>query len=257
MDLGLAGKSALVLGGSRGLGRAIAQALAEEGARLRIVGRDRAALAQAANDIGRCGVTVDHQVVDLSRGEDVDALSASVNEVDVLVLNGGGPAPGTAAAVENAAWRSAFESMVLAPMRLARAALPGMRRRKFGRILIVLSSGVVQPIPNLAVSNALRLSLVGWAKTLAAEVALDGVTINGLAPGRIHTSRVDALDNAEAARSGRAVEDVRAQSRANIPVGRYGTPEEFAAVGAFLASEKASYVTGAVLRIDGGMIRSI
>src|SRR5258707_1291091 len=147
--------------------------------------------------------------------------------------------------------------MALAPMRLVRAALPGMRERRFGRIHLVLSSGVAQPIANLALSNAIWLSLVGWAKTLAAEVASDGITVNGLLPGRIHTGRVDELDAAAAARAKTSVEDIRSRSRESIPVGRYGRPEEFAAVTAFLASDKASYVTGSLVRVDGGMIRAI
>ncbi|MEI9889219.1 MAG: SDR family oxidoreductase [Rhizomicrobium sp.] len=258
MDLGLNGKRALVLGASRGLGRAIAEALAAEGAIVTIVGRDGAGLADAAQAIAAsCGAPVQTHVADLARADAVDALADSLGDVDVLVLNGGGPAPGAATGIADDAWRSAFETMALAPMRLVRAALPGMRERRFGRVLLVLSSGVVQPIPNLALSNAMRLSLVGWAKTLAAEVAADGITVNGLLPGRIHTGRVDELDAAAAARAKTSMDEVRAQSRATIPAGRYGRPEEFAAVAAFLASDKASYVTGTLVRVDGGMIRAI
>jgi len=258
VDLGLKDKRAVVLGASRGLGRAIAEAMAREGANVTIVARDRARLAQTADAIGEAsGAKIHIHAADLSQTPAVDALAATLGDVDVLVLNGGGPPPGAVSAVGDEAWRAAFETMAMAPMRLARAALPGMRKRQFGRILLVLSSGVVQPIPNLGISNTVRLSLVGWAKTLAAEVAPDGITVNGLVPGRIHTGRVDELDAAEAARSGKPIEEVRAQSRATIPMARYGTPEEFAAMAAMLASEKASYTTGSMLRVDGGAIRAI
>jgi 3-oxoacyl-[acyl-carrier protein] reductase len=147
--------------------------------------------------------------------------------------------------------------MVLSVIQLADAVLPGMRVRKFGRILTVGSSGVVAPIPNLALSNALRLSLVGWSKTLAREVARDGVTVNVVAPGRIDTDRVKSLDAARASRENRAVDDIATESRAAIPVGRYGRPEEFGSVVAFLAGEPAAFVTGSVVRVDGGQIPSI
>jgi 3-oxoacyl-[acyl-carrier protein] reductase len=147
--------------------------------------------------------------------------------------------------------------MFLSAIRLTRLALPGMRQRGFGRIIAVVSSGVVQPIPNLAISNAIRLALVGWAKTLAAEVADHGITVNCLAPGRIATDRVAELDQGRARREGLGVDEVERQARAAIPAGRYGEAVEFASMAAFLASTHASYVTGSVVRVDGGMIRSV
>ena len=132
-----------------------------------------------------------------------------------------------------------------------------MRKRRFGRIIAVVSSGVLQPIPNLGISNAIRLALVGWAKTLASEVAADGITVNCLAPGRIATDRVAELDQGRATREGIALEEVERQSRAVIPAGRYGESEEFASMAAFLASKQASYMTGGIIRVDGGMIRSV
>ncbi len=150
-----------------------------------------------------------------------------------------------------------FDMMVLRVMALAQALLPGMRERGWGRIVTVGSSGVVQPIPNLGLSNALRSALVGWSKSLANEVAAEGVTVNMILPGRIHTERVDELDAAASKRTGQSLEEARAASRASIPAGRYGTVEEFARVAAFLASDAASYVTGSLVRCDGGSIRSV
>jgi 3-oxoacyl-[acyl-carrier protein] reductase len=147
--------------------------------------------------------------------------------------------------------------MFLSAIRMTRLALPGMRKRGFGRIIAVVSSGVVQPIPNLAISNAIRLALVGWAKTLAAEVASEGVTVNCLAPGRIATDRVTELDQGRARREGLALDEVERQSRAAIPTGRYGESAEFASMAAFLASSRSAYMTGSVIRVDGGMIRSV
>jgi 3-oxoacyl-[acyl-carrier protein] reductase len=147
--------------------------------------------------------------------------------------------------------------MVLSVIAIADRVLPGMKSRGWGRILTSTSSGVVAPIPNLAISNALRLSLVGWSKTLAREVGKDGITANIVVPGRIATSRVAALDNAKAKREGRNVEEIAAESQGTIPLGRYGKPEEYADVVVFLASERAAYITGSIIRVDGGMIPSI
>jgi 3-oxoacyl-[acyl-carrier protein] reductase len=173
------------------------------------------------------------------------------------VLNTGGPPPGSAAGTADAVWSQQFEAMFLSAIRLTRLALPGMRQRGFGRILAVVSSGVIQPIPNLGISNALRAALVGWAKTLAGEVAGDGVTVNCIAPGRIATDRVAELDQGRAKREGIDIGQVEKESRAAIPAGRYGDAAEFASVAAFLASPRASYMTGGVIRVDGGMIRSV
>jgi 3-oxoacyl-[acyl-carrier protein] reductase len=154
-------------------------------------------------------------------------------------------------------WSSQFEAMFLSAVRLTRLALPGMRKRGFGRIIVVVSSGVVQPIPNLGISNALRLAVVGWAKTLANEVAREGITVNCIAPGRIATDRVAELDKGRALREGIDVDEVKRQSLATIPAGRYGEAAEFASLATFLSSELSSYITGSVFRVDGGMIRSL
>ena len=183
----------------------------------------------------------------------VDALGG----VDILVANTGGPPARTALNVEPDAWTPQFEAMVVPILKLAGLVLPGMLERRWGRILTIASSGVVQPIPNLVISNALRASLVGWSKTLASEVAKDGVTVNLVLPGRIETDRVGELDAINAKAQGKTPEDVAAAARATIPAGRYGRVEEFAEVVCFLASERASYVTGSMIRVDGGAVRSV
>jgi len=252
MDLGLKGRRAVVTGASRGIGRAIASALAAEGADVIAAARNAQKLQELARQPG-----ITPHVADLSKAADIQALAGELEKTDILVFNTGGPPFGTAAEISDSAWTTQFEAMFLSAIRLTRLALPGMRARKYGRIMLVTSSGVIQPIPNLALSNALRSGLVGWAKTLASEVAADGVTVNCLAPGRIATDRVAEFDQARAKREGTTEEQAKKASIVNIPAGRYGEAEEFASMAAFLASPKASYMTGGIIRIDGGMIRSI
>lgn len=257
MDLELKDRRALVTGASRGLGRAIASALAAEGAEVVAVARNLERLNElvAAAPAGP-GTIVAH-ACDLADASGIGGLGAALELADILVINTGGPPPGSAAGTADAVWIQQFEAMFLSAIRLTRMALPGMRRRGFGRILAVVSSGVIQPIPNLGISNALRSALVGWAKTLAGEVAGDGVTVNCIAPGRIATDRVAELDQGRAKREGIDIGQVEQESRAVIPAGRYGDAAEFASVAAFLASPRASYMTGGVIRVDGGMIRSV
>jgi len=259
MDLGLEKRRAVVTGASRGLGRAIASALAAEGAEVIAVARNLERLNDLVNATatGRGPGSVTAHACDLADGSALGGLAALMHDTDILVLNTGGPPPGPAADTSDAVWIKQFEAMFLSAIRLTRFALPGMRRRGFGRIMAVVSSGVIQPIPNLSVSNALRSALVGWAKTLAGEVAGDGVTVNCIAPGRIATDRVAELDQGRATREGIEIGQVQKESRAVIPVGRYGDAAEFASVAAFLASPRASYMTGGVIRVDGGMIRSV
>jgi 3-oxoacyl-[acyl-carrier protein] reductase len=261
MELGIQGRRALVTGASRGLGAAIAVALAAEGAEVLAVARqlerlEELAAAHAAAP-GTAGGSITPRVCDLADPAAIEALGASLLATDILVINTGGPPPGLAADIPDTIWSRQFESMFLSAIRLTRLTLPGMRQRRFGRIIVVISSGVIQPIPNLAVSNALRAAVVGWAKTLAGEVAGDGVTVNCVAPGRIATQRVAELDAARASREGISRDEVERQSRESIPVGRYGEPAEFAAVATFLAGNRSSYVTGDIIRVDGGMIRSV
>lgn len=258
MDLGLEGRRALVMGGGRGIARGIAESLSAEGAEVAIAGRNGGALREAAAEIKeRTGRSPAIRTCDLENADDIRSLADSVRAVDILVNNCGGPPAGPIAEVPDEDWLRYFESIFLGTVRLTRALLPDMRERGFGRVLTIVSSGVVQPIPNLGISNALRMAVVGWSKTLAGEVATHGVTVNCLAPGRVHTSRIDELDAATAARLGRTLEEVRSTSRATIPAGRYGEVREFADFAAFLASDRAGYITGSVHRVDGGMIRSM
>jgi 3-oxoacyl-[acyl-carrier protein] reductase len=261
MDLGLSGKRALVLGASRGLGRAIATTLAAEGAAVILAARNRERLATAAAAINaRAAQRAHSEGVDLADEAAIARLAerlAAGGGVDILINNTGGPPPGSILDVDAAAWRAWFQAMAIGIFELTRRLLPAMRDKGWGRILTVVSSGVEQPIANLGQSNAVRSSLVGWSKSLANEVAGWGITVNCVVPGRIHTERVDEIDAANARRQGIDIAAVAAASRAAIPVGRYGTPEEFAAVVAFLAGVPAAYVTGALIRVDGGLIRSV
>lgn len=262
MQLELEGRRALVLSSSRGLGLGIAEALAAEGADVAICGRNGERLEAAAAAItARGGGRAVAIRADLAEADFASRVVAEatgrLGGIDILVNNSGGPPPGTAHAIDQAQLHQHFAQMVARLIEVTGLVLPAMRERRWGRILTVASSGVVQPIPNLALSNTLRSALIGWSKTLSAEVAADGVCVNVLLPGRIATDRVDELDEAAARRQGRSIDEIRAQSRATIPVGRYGDVREFASVAAFLCSGPASYVNGSVVRCDGGAIRAI
>ena len=262
MDLGLGGRRALVMASSRGLGLGIAEALAAEGAAVMLTGRSAERLAAESERITALGRGPAHHVaLDLAEPDAAERLVAAargaMGGVDVLVANTGGPPPGRMAEVDLAALPRLFDTMVLRVMQVAALVVPEMRAAGWGRIVTVGSSGVVQPIPNLGLSNALRSTLVGWSKSMANDLAADGITVNMILPGRIHTERVDELDAAAAERGGTTPEEVAAASRAAIPAGRYGRVEEFASVAAFLCSEPASYVTGGLMRVDGGMIRGV
>jgi 3-oxoacyl-[acyl-carrier protein] reductase len=261
MDFGLHGKTALVLGGGGGLGRAMAKSLAGEGANVAVagIGADSIAASQAAlTAIGVKNMGLIWDLADLAQIDgNISKIESELGPVDILVNNTGGPPPTTAAGQNPELWSKHFKAMVLSVIAITDRVLPKMRDRHWGRVITSASSGVVSPIPNLALSNTLRLSLVGWSKTLAREVAKDSITVNVVLPGRIATDRIKFLDQAKAKREGRAVEDVMEESTASIPAGRLGTPEEYGDVVAFLASERASYVTGSIIRVDGGMIASI
>lgn len=262
MDLGLKGRRALVMGASKGLGRAIAEALAAEGAAVTVASRDEAALKAFASELkatyGVPAFAIRADVAD-EAGMDVlaDEAVLRMGGVDVLVLNHGGPPVGPALELSLEELKAQFVKMVVAPIRLAMRLLPAMRERRWGRIITVGSSGMVQPLPNMVLSNTLRAAIVGWNKTLAAEVAADGVTCNILAPGSILTDRSKETAAARARKEGISVEEAMQRVAAAIPARRYGTPAEFGAVAAFLASAQASYVTGSIIRVDGGNVRAI
>lgn len=276
MDLGIAGKTALVAASTGGLGLAVARALAAEGVRVAIVGRrrDRAkeivAELQAAYGTGNGSNPPDSNTAgfdaiaieaDLTTQEGIESAAeqavADLGPIDILVLNGPGPRPGAAATLTAEDMAAAFDLLVKPHHALVSRVLPGMRERRWGRILAIGSSGVTAPLPNLAISNTGRAALAGYLKTLAAEVALDEVTVNLLLPGRIATDRVTQLDQAAAKRRAATLEEIQLESRKTIPARRYGEPAEFGAAAAFLCSAPASYITGVALRCDGGLIRSL
>ena len=247
---------------SRGLGLGCARALAAEGAHVLMTGRSGDALAKAAADITAKGPgKADHVTADLTDKAAVDTLVRATEDVlgsvDILVNNTGGPPPGRMVDADPAVLAAQFDTMVMNVVEMTARLLPGMRGRRWGRIITIGSSGVVQPIPNLGLSNAIRSALVGWSKSLSNDVAADGVTVNMLLPGRIHTARVDELDTSVAKKTGMSLEETRKAAMAAIPAGRYGTVAEFGAVCAFLASEPCSYVTGSLIRCDGGAIKSV
>ena len=261
MDLGIAQRRALVLGASRGLGQAIAATLAHEGANVIAAARNVAAIEAWRDALPKeVGSRVIPMALDLSDLSSVEAMlssAAQVGPIDILVNNSGGPPPKSAMDATRADWLLHFEGMAANLFHLTGKLLPAMMERRWGRIVTIASSGVEQPIPRLALSNGVRSAVLGWSKTLAAEVAEHGVTVNVVLPGRIQTQRVDEIDRATAAREGQDVTAVAKTAAAGIPAGRYGTAQEFADVVVFLASERAAYVTGSMIRVDGGAIRSV
>lgn len=257
MDLGLKDRVALVCASSRGLGRAIAERLAQEGADLVMCARSEGPLLEARDRIAQAtGRTVLAVPADLSKTAEAErvvaAALAELGRVDVLVTNTGGPPPGRFEAHPLEAWEQAVRQLLFSVLTLARGVLPGMKQRRWGRILNVTSIAVKEPIDNLILSNSVRAAVTGFARTLANEVAADGITVNNLMPGYFRTDRILSVARASAAREGISEDEAIARNAARVPVGRIGEPPEFGALAAFLASEHASYITGQSIAVDGG-----
>jgi 3-oxoacyl-[acyl-carrier protein] reductase len=262
MELGLRGRVAVVGGASAGLGRASARALATEGCDLLIWARDASRLAAAASDLAaESGRRVEWLDADASAPEAAGSVAARAldlfGHVDILVLNAGGPPPTDPTRTTPQELRAAFQLLSVTPIELANRLLPGMRERGWGRVVAVLSWAVREPITTLPLSNAGRSALAAWLKTASRSVGREGVTINGILPGRFATPRIVELDRRRAEQEGRTVEEVAAAALSGVPAGRDGQPDELGGVVAFLASERAAYINGALVPIDGGMLQSL
>jgi len=262
MDLGLKNKIAMVGGASKGLGYAVARALAAEGVAVSIASRDAQAIRRAADTIAHdTGGRAFPVAADLSGADTIAHWHAATLKefggVDLLFANTGGPPAGTALGFDDQAWQAAFDLLLMSVIRTVRLVVPSMRGRGGGSILIGTSSSVKEPVPYLALSNVLRSGVTSLAKTLSVELAPDKIRVNTLIPGRIATDRLRQLDEINARKAGIAVDDQEKQSAATVAMGRYGAPEEFGRVGAFLLSDAASYITGASVQVDGGLIKGL
>lgn len=262
MDLGLQNKVALVAAGSRGLGRAVAEELAAEGASLVLCAREPQTLAEVAAGIAdNTGAHVLAVPADVTVSEQikrvVDAGKERFGRIDILVTNAGGPPAGTFAQLTREQWDDAIRLTLFSAIELTRQVLPGMKERHWGRVLNITSIAVKQPVENLMLSNSLRAGLTGFARTLANEVAPEGITVNNILPGYTRTERLDELAEMMAEKQGISAEQFRARWEQEIPMRRLGEPREFAALAAFLVSERASYITGTSIQVDGGWIRSL
>lgn len=257
MELNLNGKTAVVFGSTQGIGHAIASRFAEEGAKVILVGRSKEKLASGIAALPHTG----HDMLVVDQGDvasiDAGAKKLSVKSIDILVNNTGGPNPGL---VSEESWQN-FEMALTKQLRCSQtfvtALLPGMRERKFGRIVNIISTSVKVPIPGLGVSNTVRGAVASWAKTLSMEVARDGVTVNNLLPGFIKTGRLQQIIESNAKKSGRPAADVRAEMEKSVPAGRFGEPSEMAAMALFLCTDHAAYINGTSIRVDGGRTGSI
>ena len=262
MDLGLKDKVALIAAGSRGLGRAVAEELAAEGASLVLCAREPRTLAETAATIAdNSGAHVLAVPADVTSVDDirrvVDAGNERFGRIDILVTNAGGPPAGTFDQLTREQWEEAIRLTLFSAIELARQVLPGMKERSWGRILNITSIAVKQPIENLMLSNSLRAGLTGFARTLANEVAAEGITVNNILPGYTRTERLQDLAEMMAEKEGISVSEFSAKWEKEIPMGRLGEPREFAALAAFLVSERASYITGTSIQVDGGWVRSL
>jgi 3-oxoacyl-[acyl-carrier protein] reductase len=262
MDLGLRGKVAIVAAASKGLGRAVAHELALEGAKLVICARGATALSAARDAIARASKgDVRAVVADLSTTDGIERVAREAldahGRVDVLVNNAGGPPAGPFEQHPWQEWEKAVNLTLRSTIEMTRLVLPGMRERRWGRVINITSIAVKQPVDGLILSNSIRAAVTGWARTLATEVAADGVTVNNVLPGYTRTDRVEQLNASRASSEGVSVEEIERRTEAQIPMRRLGEPREFGAMVAFLASDRASYVTAQSIPVDGGWIRSL
>ncbi|MGN7175220.1 SDR family oxidoreductase [Cytobacillus sp. SAFR-174] len=261
MDLNLKNKKALVVASSQGLGKAIAAQLAKEGTRVMITSRDEAKLKSVQKEFrDQFNADVEYYRADVTNPEDIKNLiqhtAETLGGIDILINNAGGPPGGTFENLTDEDWEKAFQLNLLSHVRLIREALPELKKNG-GRIINIASSSIKQPIPGLLLSNTFRLGIVGLTKTLSEELADYNILINTVAPGRIATDRVDYLDQHNADRQNITKEEVAERAKSKIPLGRYGTPEEFANMVTFLASDASSYVTGSSILVDGGMVKAL
>jgi 3-oxoacyl-[acyl-carrier protein] reductase len=261
MDLGLKGKVAMIAGASRGLGFAVAEALASEGAFVSIASRDESAICAAAQRLGHERGQVMATSTDVRSADGIQRWARATEDrfggIDLLFANAGGPPAGAALSFDDTAWQAAIDLLLFSTLRMVRAAVGSMEGRGGGAILMSTSSSVKEPIQNLGLSTVLRASVSALAKTLALELAPSNIRVNQIIPGRIDTDRVRQLDEINGQKQGLSAEQAKARSIASIPMNRYGQPEEFGRVAAFLLSDAASYMTGATVQVDGGLIRSV
>jgi 3-oxoacyl-[acyl-carrier protein] reductase len=261
MDLGLKGKVAMVAGASRGLGYAVAEALAREGALVSLSSSNQSSIDEAAARLSAGGGTAFGSVVDVRNRDHIAAWGQKTIErfggIDLLFTNGGGPPAGAAVSFDDAAWQDAADLLLFSAIRMVRAAVPSMKQRGGGAILMSTSGSVKEPIPNLGLSTVLRASVSALSKTLALELAADKIRVNQIIPGRIDTDRVKHLDELAAKKSGTSAEEAKKKAIAGIPAGRYGDAPEYGRVAAFLLSDAASYMTGATVQVDGGQLKGV
>lgn len=262
MDLGLTGRVAIVAAASKGLGRAVAEELAREGAHVAICARTANTLEEAGAHIEKAtGREVFHQALDVTDSKAVSDFVAAVEtrfgRIDICVTNSGGPPSNLFKNTPPEAWRAALDQLLMSTVYFAKEVLPRMQKNKWGRLITITSSTVKQPVDGLLLSNSIRSAVTGLARTLANEYAADGITVNNVCPGYTRTARLDGLATSISARTGSKPEEVFAGWQREIPAGRLGTPQEFAAVVAFLASERASYMNGTSIAVDGGLVRSL